>query len=284
MTLLSLRAGRLALDLAPQAGGSIAGLSVDGVGEVLRPMTVEAAASQCGSEAACYPLVPFSNRIAEGRLAFDGQERRLAANWPGQRHPMHGEGWARSWRVARRGGDVAELIHEHDGVTGWPFRYRARQTFQLADDALSVGMMLENLEPRVVPGGIGLHPFFVRDDDTELAFQAASVWLADAELLPTERAAVPSRWDYAAPRRVQSGLDNCFEGWDGSASIVWPRRGLRLTLQASLPFRHLVVYTPPDRPYFCVEPVSHANGKVGEALLAPGAALAGDVVFRLSAL
>ena len=67
-------------------------------------MTAEAIASGRGNEAACYPLVPFSNRIANGRLVFDGQAFKLEPNWPGVRHPMHGEGWARSWDVARHDG------------------------------------------------------------------------------------------------------------------------------------------------------------------------------------
>src|SRR5271168_3325181 len=41
MTLLSLRTGRLGVDLAPSAGGSIARFTVDGA-DVLRPMSPEA--------------------------------------------------------------------------------------------------------------------------------------------------------------------------------------------------------------------------------------------------
>jgi galactose mutarotase-like enzyme len=44
------------------------------------------------------------------------------------------------------------------------------------------------------------------------------------------------------------------------------------------------IQTPANRPYFCVEPVSHVNGKVAEARLAPGATLAGEVAFRVSTL
>ncbi len=96
MTFLSLRAGRLAVELAPQAGGSIARFR-HGDADLLRPMAADAMASGRGNQAACYPLVPFSNRIANGRLVFDGQAFKLEANWPGVRHPMHGEGWARAW-------------------------------------------------------------------------------------------------------------------------------------------------------------------------------------------
>jgi aldose 1-epimerase len=285
MRLLSLRAGRLAVDVAPSAGGSIARFTVDESIDVLRPASAEAIASGKGNDASCYPLVPFSNRIANGRLVVDGTEIVLEPNWPGLRHPMHGDGWARSWNVERHDARCAELAYVHDGHAGWPFRYRARQSFRLEDDRLVVGMSIENLEGRAVPAGLGLHPFFTRDADTELACRTLGVWRTDADVLPTERIGVPPEWDFAASRPVDNVvLDNCFDGWDGHATVTWPRRNLRLDITATEPFRHLVIYTPKASRYFCVEPVSHASGAVGRSLLAAGATLAGEVVFRLSNL
>jgi aldose 1-epimerase len=285
MTLLSLRAGRLGLDLAPQAGGSIARFTVDGSIDLLRPTTREAIASGRGNESSCYPLVPFSGRIAHGRFTFDGAEIVLKPNWPGVRHPMHGDGWARPWAVTRSDGHSADIVYEHDGRDGWPFRYRARQTYRLEGDTLAVGMSIENLESRPVPGGLGLHPFFVRDTDTELRCRTQHVWLTDADVLPTERIAVPPEWDFSTSRRVDEvTADNGFEGWDGRATIVRPRAGLRLEMEATEPFRDLVIFIPPGRPYFCVEPVSHIPGGIGATRLAAGATLAGEIAFHLSNL
>ena len=66
---LILRAGNLRLDLRPDLGGSIAGLhwnerpvlrqSPEALDEVL--------------EAACFPLVPFCNRIRGGIFTFRGR-------------------------------------------------------------------------------------------------------------------------------------------------------------------------------------------------------------------
>lgn len=273
MTLLSLHAGSLALDLAPEAGGTIARLAWSGSDLLRRGV---------GTTGACYPLVPYSNRIANGRFSFEGETIVLPVNWPGHRHPMHGDGWAAAWQVERADGTTAELAYEHDGRAGWPFRYRARQTFRLGESSLSVTMSLANLEPRAAPGGLGLHPFFVRDPDSTLACRAAGVWLADAEVLPTERVPLPASWNFAAARRVEEvALDHCFDGWDGEATIAWPARGLALRMTATPPFRHLVVYTPPGRPFFCVEPVSHANGAIGRTRLEAGATLTGEIVFAI---
>lgn len=54
--------------------------------------------------AACYPLVPFANRIAGGQLPVGGRIFALRANFPPERHAAHGVGWQR----ARQGPQAAE--------------------------------------------------------------------------------------------------------------------------------------------------------------------------------
>jgi aldose 1-epimerase len=267
------------------AGGSVARFACDGI-DILRPMSAAAVASGKGSNAALYPLVPYSNRIANGRLVFGSDVVQLARNWPNVNHPMHGDGWAHRWQMVASSETSAEIVYLHQPAAeqgGWPFRYRARQRYRLDETSLAIGISIENLEDRPVPAGIGLHPLFVRDPDCELTCHTAFVWRTDADVLPIERIAVPPEWDFARGRRPDSVfLDNCFDGWDGRASIAWPAKRLRLDLEASAPFRHLVIYTPPGQRFFCVEPVSHANGQVGLAPLAAGGTLAGETDFRLS--
>jgi aldose 1-epimerase len=287
MTLLALRTGRLGVELAPSSGGSVARFTCDGV-DLLRPMTDDAIASGKGNNAALYPLVPYSNRIRDGRLAFGGEIIQLARNWLGINHPMHGDGWAHAWQVVRSDGQSAEIVYEHERAGaqgGWPFRYRARQHYRLDETRFSIRLSLENLEDRVVPAGIGLHPFFVREPDCTLTCNTAFVWRTDTEVLPIECIPVPPEWDFAQGRGPDSVmLDNCFDGWDGRASIAWPSRKLRLDIEASEPFRHAVIYTPAGQRFFCIEPVSHTNGQVGLAPLVAGGTLAGETVFRLSSL
>lgn len=284
MTLLLLRSGRLAVDLAPESGGAIARFAREGF-DLLRPMTASDAASGRAKNAACYPLVPFSNRIANGRFEFDGRTIALAPNWPGQRHPMHGDGWSAAWQVERCDGSSADIAYEHDGRTGWPFRYRARQSFELDAGGLRVTFGATNVETHDVPMGFGLHPFFTREPDCELFFHADAVWSTDSEVLPTARAAVPDVWEFCHGRNPDTAaLDNCFEHWDGKAAIVWPSRRLRLDLSATAPLEHLVVYTPPGRPFFCVEPVSHVSGQIARTRLAGGAEVSAEITFRISTL
>ena len=84
-------------------------------------------------------------------------------------------------------------------------------------------------------------------------------------------------------------LDNCFTGWEARHASPATRRPT-LTIEAGGLFRHLIVYSPPARDYFCVEPVSHMtdainrmdDGGTGLRVLAPGETLRGEVNFRLA--
>jgi aldose 1-epimerase len=70
-------------------------------------------------------------------------------------------------------------------------------------------------------------------------------------------------------------LDNCFAGWDRRAVVEWPERGARVVVTAESPLDFLMVYSPPGRDFFCLEPVSHAIDAVN--LTAAGRT---DVGFR----
>ena len=191
-------------------------------------MTAEAMASGRGNDAACYPLVPFSNRIANGRLVFDGQEFKLEPNWPGVRHPMHGDGWAQrrgTWRAAT--GSSAELVHEHDAREGLavPLSGTASRSVSTRTglDRASWRSRISKSRRRA---GRARPASLLRARRRHRACLSRGrhvVW-ATTEVLPMERVAVPAEWDFARSRRVDdAGLDNCFEGWDGRAVIAWPR-------------------------------------------------------------
>ena len=149
----------------------------------------------------------------------------------------------------------------------------------------SIGIGIENLENRPVPAGLGLHPFFVRDADAELACRTRQVWLTDAEVLPIgahRRAAGMGFREVAQGRRGH--------GRQRLRGLGRPRHDRRPQCRASSrdggdgAVPRLIIYIPPGQPYFCVEPVSHIPGEIGSTRLAPGATLAGQVTFRLSNL
>ena len=55
----------------------------------------------------------------------------------------------------------------------------------------------------------------------------------------------------------KKALDNVFCGWNREVLISWPEWKASLKISAEVPVDVLVILTPEDEEYFCVEPVSH---------------------------
>lgn len=261
--ILTLTNGELALDVAPEIGGSIVGWRI-GDTPILRETTEEALASGDATKLASFPLVPFSGRIAWARFAFCGEEHALAPNFGGNPHYLHGFGWRSRWAVGRRDEASVTLVIEHDPdadpqATGrWPYRMRAELAYALTPGALTMTLTVENRDPRPMPCGLGFHPYFPRRPGATLRFRAASVWLPDENEIPTRREAPAGDYDFSTPKEVESvTLDNAFAGFGGKAELSFPDRKLALVMDAEALFSHCVVFVPPGKDFFCVEPVSH---------------------------
>jgi aldose 1-epimerase len=288
--LLRLCHGPFELELCPGLGGSITAFRAGGR-DLMRPAEPALFADRNPFAASSFPLVPFSNRIADRRFGFQGRVYELPPNFPSEPHAIHGQGWQLAWTVAEADarGAVLELAHR---IAGTPFDYRARQTLALGDRGLDMTLEVTNTGSGSMPAGLGQHPYFVRTGGVTLRARLDHVWLADGRKLPTKPAPLPAAWDFAkAPRLADLAMDHCFGGWDGSAEIHWPETGITLALEADPLFGHLVIYIPRGQDMFCVEPVSHVNDgfnladrgtpDTGVRILAPGETLRGRVGFHL---
>lgn len=283
---LELAAGPSRVAVAPDVGGAIVSYEWNRQA-VLRPTTPGAMKSGDVRDFASYPLVPFSNRIAHAALHWQGATYALDRYLAGHPHAIHGNGWQRAWTVVARAPQRAtlELVHGATGARAleWPFPYRVRQSFAVADDELALTLEIENTGSEPFPFGLGWHPFFPRTAETLLSFRAAKVWQTDATHLPTRLEAVPEAWDFSTPRPIDDAvMDHCFADWRPPASVRWPDRGLAVSIAADAACGYLVVYAPRGADYVALEPVTHmtdafnrANAgahDTGTRVLAPGAA------------
>ena len=262
-----LRAGALRLAVRADLGGAVAGLW-HGDTPILR--SSEPARLVSAHASAMFPLVPYSNRLGYRRFRWRGQDHTTRANVEGSPHSLHGLGWQRPWRIISSSALEVVLELRHEGDADWPFGFTARQYFALNTASFSARLQLTNDDAAEQPVGLGWHPYFVRRARSRMHIELSDRWDADATLLPTRK---------VAQHGIDSDLshldfDNCFEGRRGPARIRDERFSLQL--ESSLPY--LVVYTPPDRDYFCVEPVSHVSNAIhmaepatyGLVALAPG--------------
>lgn len=256
------------LELQPALGGSVAAFRRHGA-DIFRPA---AAGADHPLLTACFPLVPYANRIADGRFSVGGEAYALPRNVQGQDHPLHGVGWLTAWTVETADGRHATLGHRHYGDEHWPWAYAAEQRFALDDDGLRITLSVTNRDARPMPVSLGLHPYFAKARVDRLQFTAEGVWLVDAGLLPTERAPADGLGDWAGGDTVDRPalIDNSYAGWAGEAIIARDDGDLRLTGEGT-PFLHLFV--PPGQDFFCVEPVTampDALNRTPPVMLAPG--------------
>jgi len=248
----------------------------------LRPAA--ATGSPAPGETGCFPLVPYSNRIRDGKFSFAGRAYQLARNFAPSPHAIHGHGWQRPWDVAEQGERHVTLTYRH-AEDDWPAPYRCAERFELEAGALTVTLSLTNDGGNAMPAGLGLHPYFPRTPECRLTATVGKMWATDAEVMPTALVApAPGTDPNAGLLPARAALDNCFTGFGGEAVIAWPEHRARLTLSAEAALGHLVIYTPPDQEFFCAEPVSHGTDAVnrdpaGMAVLQPGETFTTQVRF-----
>ncbi len=288
--ILRLGEGAFELEVCPGLGGCLTAFRHQGR-DLMRPAGPALFVHADPGAASSFPLVPFSNRIADRRFAFQGRVYELPANFPAEPHAIHGQGWQHPWAVAETSAHRVVLDFAH-AIAGTPFDYRARQILALDGRGLNLTLEVTNAGAGPMPAGLGVHPYFVRTPGVTLRARLDHVWLMDGRQIPTEPTPLPAEWDFArAPRLEGLALDHCFGGWDGRAEIHWPETGITLVIEAEPLFGHLVIYVPPGRDFFCVEPVSHVNdgfnlaergvASTGVRVLAPGETLRGSVAFHV---
>jgi aldose 1-epimerase len=223
---------------------------------------------------ACFPLVPYSNRIAAATLRVGTRVHPLAPNFGASPNSIHGVGWQRGWEVAAAGAADATLLLRHDpaihGEGAWPFAFRARQAFSLDGSASNASLVatlsIENTGDGSFPCGLGFHPFFPRTAATTLGFRARGVYDNDAMQLPVGHVPVDAARRFDPPRLVHDlTLDHVFSGWDGRATIAQPDTGLVVGLSAPPPASFLVVFVPSGQDYLAVEPVTHMTDAFNHA-------------------
>ncbi len=213
-------------------------------------------------DASAFSLVPFCNRVRDGRFTFRDVEVSLTPNLVGDASPLHGQGWRAAWTATQIGATAAELSFTH-AAGEWPWRYEARQTFELDAGGLVYGLALRNLSDTPMPAGLGLHPYFPCNTETVLDTVVESVWSVDSKVLPVAQEAPTGRYDLHERLIDGADLDNGYGGWGGEAVMLWPDRGLKLRMR-STGVRFFQVYAPKTGGVFVAEPVTHANAALNE--------------------
>jgi aldose 1-epimerase len=291
--IVAIHSDAMSLGLVPDMGGSVAFARLGSV-DILRPLSEEAFATHSILGVACFPMLPYANRIVGNQFEFDGILHRVNPNITNVRFNVHGSGWLSRWRVAAQLASTATLSLDHQDEHG-PYSYHAEQTFKVFSSGFDIFMSIENRSGVRLPFGMGQHPWLMRDDDVTVAFKAKRFWLEAPDSVAGECISIPPELDFTTARRLPSTWrDNCYGGWHGAFELNYPTRGFTLRVEADPLFSHLMFYADPAKPYFCLEPQSNAScafnqpqssgRSLGVVVLAPNQSIRGNMHFHVASM
>ena len=241
-------------------------------------------------------LLPWPNRLQDGRYEFDGRQHQLALTEPEAHNAIHGLVRWGAWRVEEREPHRVVMEHALHPQPGYPFSLELRLEYALSESGLEVRTTATNVGGDACPYGAGAHPYLTVGTQTvapvELHAPGASMLLSDDRGLPVGREAVDgTEHDFRRPRTIGSTvLDNCFtdlaRGEDGLARVRLrnPETDAALTLWVDESYPYLMLFTGdplPDvnRRSLAVEPMTCPPNafRSGEALirLEPGESTTG---------
>jgi aldose 1-epimerase len=242
-------------------------------------------------------LVPWPNRIEDGRYEFDGRSHQLALTEPTAANAIHGlVRWAR-WSVADQEPRRVVLEHLVLPQPGYPFAVALSVEYTLSETGLSVRKTATNVGSEPCPYGAGAHPYLTVGTDTvdsaSLQAPGSTVLQSDERGIPTGRAAVEdTEYDFRRERTIgATTLDHCFTDLerdeDGLARVVLrdPESASGLTLWMDEAYGYLMLFTGdplPDvaRRSLAVEPMTCPPNafRTGEDLirLEPGGSFTGS--------
>jgi len=253
---------RLEARIAPSAGANLLGLTYGGLELILCPESME---EFDGSRPGTPVLYPTPCRIPGGKFTFLGKEFDFGIN----RDDTHIHGLVRNmpWqyetpKVDQNGVSLYTWIEFSPGgplYEKFGYDHTLSLVYRLGAKGLRIIYEVANRSGEPLPYGFGFHPYFNYPGEREevyLRVPAAGRMLME-ELIPTGGIAeLEGKYDLRQMKPAAGlALDDVFTGMaqEQPAVIEWRDSGVRLTLNASHRFTHLIVYDQPENPFFCVE-------------------------------
>ena len=201
-TQVRLESGRYVAEIA-SVGASLRSLTADG-----RDLVVPFAADAVRPLFRGVVLVPWPNRVVDGRYTFEGVEQQLALTEPDRGHALHGLVAWTDFAVAEATATRAVLEAEVPAQSGYPHRVAVTVTYTLDEQGLETRIRTVNTGTDAAPYGTSGHPYLSAGsgsvDDWTLTFAAGRVLEVDPErLVPQGLAEVEGGpFDFADGRAI----------------------------------------------------------------------------------
>jgi aldose 1-epimerase len=189
-------------------------------------------------------LMPWPNRIRDGRYSWSGRSHQLALSEPDRSNAIHGlVRWA-PWSVLTQAHDTISLVCRLRPQQGWEWSLDLFVTYAVGDEGLIVTPRAVNVGAGAAPFGFGAHPYLSvgedRADEARLVIPAGSRLDLDDRLLPKGLVAVEGTdRDFRKARLLgDTALDTAFTNLVADVDGRWrviiahPGTGRAVTLWA----------------------------------------------------
>lgn len=186
-----------------EVGGGIRSYRV-AARDVLHPYPVEAMCD--GAHGA--PLIPWPNRLADGRYTFDAVEYQVALTEPEKHNAIHGFLHWRPWQPIHQAKSRITMAATLYPLEGYPFALHAQIDYRLDAAGLTVTTTATNIDEGACPYGSGQHPYLSPGsgliDDCTLQLAAHTRITTDPKReLPTGKESVDrTPFDFRAGRTI----------------------------------------------------------------------------------
>jgi aldose 1-epimerase len=175
-------------------------------------------------------LLPWPNRIEDGRYTFDGTEQQLALSEPSRSNASHGLTRWCSWTLEEQTEHSVSLVYRLMAQKGYPWTLDLHALYDLSADGLTVTVTATNLSASPAPFAQGAHPYLSVGGDGidgwELTLPASDRVTVDSRMIPSGREPVDETgYDFRRPRPLKDvTLDTAFTDLrrepDGRAEIL----------------------------------------------------------------
>ncbi|MFJ4223923.1 aldose 1-epimerase family protein [Microbacterium sp. NPDC089695] len=245
-----------------QVGASLRALRIGGV-DLVAPYPLDIPTPSCSGVV----LVPWPNRVRDGRWNDGGVERQLAITEPKFANASHGLLRFTAYEI-EEGAASTTLRASVVPQTGYPYLIDTTVTYTLRADGIDVAHTLTNRSATDAPVALGTHPFVTIGDvaasELVLRVPAHTAFETDERMLPIGTAPADESLREGA-RLGDVTLDTGFTDLDRDAdglvrhSLTAPD-GRRLTLWQGEGFDVVQVFTTdkyPGRPLaVAIEPMT----------------------------
>lgn len=162
-------------------------------------------------------LMPWPNRVRDGRYEFAGKSYQLGLTEPARANASHGlVRWA-AWRLLHQAADTVTLGYRMMAQSGYPWTLDLEVTYAVDDDGLTVTQQATNRSAGPAPYASGAHPYLSAGagpvDGWTLTVPAATRLLSDPDrkLPTTTEATAGTAYDFTTARPVgEVVLDHAF--------------------------------------------------------------------------